>query len=320
MASHDKRKFGLKARELMGKGVVTKQGLPKTLQAWVAEKLLQATLETTSINATGLEVLVNLKKGAVSESFEEIMIFPADTAHELASMMDPRSLGVTEGLTKTIDALKKHLLANGELLHNVAKLTIKGVEAKNFSAKVWVRGAIKESALGDLTPVLAGALGDAWVLHHKKWAFRCDASEIPAIGMGTFVRCLSGCMLFMLWPMSAVARKGSHAKDVKSMLMNMTQEDAAAFMTTSGHHATMRQGATLWVPYGYQYFMISLEDDTSLLVLPWQSKLLVEQIDATDLDQMIAMHAEASSNENHLSILSKTSVAAAKFLSQFITL
>lgn len=49
--THDRRRFALKARDLLGKGVVCTQGLPKTLQSWVAGDLLGAQVDIPNMGS-----------------------------------------------------------------------------------------------------------------------------------------------------------------------------------------------------------------------------------------------------------------------------
>jgi len=312
VASQDKRRMALKSREILGRGIVVKQGMPKTLQLWLAEKVLQATVESKDIDGN-LEIRMRIEEDKFHEKFDMPMVWATSSDDEFPTSLALQGLGLEKGCKKTIQALKKHLADNEGVLHNLARLQAKGTDHDTFSGKGWLPESMAKGPCGNLTPGYLNSFGEPWLLHHKLWGFRHGPLDIPCAGMPAALRCIGGKLLVMVWSIADVITAGSVARDVAVMLEGMSSEDAVAFMSKSAMLFTMAPEEVAWLPAGSQSFMLALADNTSVLYWPWIARPLVDAMPSDVLKEVSMVHSACTGEENG-GIFQKNRTALLKFL------
>ena len=225
----DERKMALRAREWLGKGMLVGQGLPKSLQPWLAETVCRAKSSDKTINGD-LDVVINMRANDFDSKLDTPMLFQKTSEHEFRISLDLPSLGLQAAFERTSKAVSKHLQSNEGVPHNCARSTPKGVDADTFKSLKWMPKVLENNLLGPLTPCNLTSFGEPWVLHHRQWALRSGPGDLPLAGLGAVLSCSAGRFLVLTWPMQAVLDAGSDVRDVCTMLAGQTGQDAADFM------------------------------------------------------------------------------------------
>ena len=122
----------------------------------------------------------------------------------------------------------------------------------------WVPPQFLEDAgtMGMLT-----SLGFSWLYSSNRACIRCGPSVMPLVGMGTFYLHAHGHSSWLFaWPMSEQVKLGLDMEAICDYLAKFSLTDMLAFVR-KGFQVVLTARRVVWVPYGYNVAIVSLNTE-----------------------------------------------------------
>ena len=122
----------------------------------------------------------------------------------------------------------------------------------------WVPEAFMEEA-GSVD--MLTTLGYPWLYSSVRACMRCGTAVMPIVGVGTFYLAASGHSSWLFaWPIAEQVKLGVDMDDMTAYLQKFSLPDMVAFVK-KGFHTVIKAKRVVWVPYGYNTAIVSLNTE-----------------------------------------------------------
>jgi hypothetical protein len=261
-----RRKVALKCKQRLAG--IDKQGFPKTIITWLGEKVLGLTAESTEDNFQ--ESICNMD--AANFDWHAPAISRAGRPHLFSSALDCMMPHLSPRLAKVTRRLAVDLEKNESTI-NMLRVPPADPPDQYFEMK-WLPSQFAMRPRGEAWVVEDIVKhGTPWVLHHAPVGFRYGIECFPFANMACFLQCITGPMAIVTWPLIAVKDLGGQLDQTIASLESMASPEASSWMTANVNYAVLSVGDTVWIPYGFEVFLINVADGgSSMLHQPIFSK------------------------------------------------
>ena len=107
-------------------------------------------------------------------------------------------------------------------------------------------------------------LGMSWMYSSARACLRCGPHVMPLVGMGTFYLPHDGHSAWLLaWPIEEQVKFGVSMDNMVEFLAQLSLPDMLTFVS-KGFHVVLTARRVLWVPYGYNVALVSLNSELEL--------------------------------------------------------
>lgn len=246
-SSIDKRRLGTHIRQVLGKGALTIQGVPKAFVFWLGEVVLKVQVGSYSIDdrlkfSAGMNACMR-----PDTTLTELFLLPASDQSAVAKGLRSMRELMQKQVDKATRALRNHLDKNESVYFNIAKVGLKGDMASAFMNLSWLPAELGTKTSG-LRPTNLSTFGEPFVTMQRKWAFRSGIDYIPYLGLGGFAHGVSGHVTIVSWPMSALLAAGADPTETDTFFNGLTNADFHSFMGKNAMFFELGAGDVTFIP------------------------------------------------------------------------
>ena len=104
-------------------------------------------------------------------------------------------------------------------------------------------------------------LGMPWLYTSARACLRCGPHVMPLVGVGTFYLPQDGHSAWLFaWPLEEQVKLGVSMENISDFLAKLSPADMLAFVR-KGFHMVLMARRVVWVPYGYNVAIVSLNSE-----------------------------------------------------------
>ena len=124
---------------------------------------------------------------------------------------------------------------------------------------------VPEEFLSQSGPILMlTTLGMSWMYSSARACLRCGPHVMPLVGVGTFYLPHDGHSAWLLaWPIEEQVKLGVSMDKMVDFLAQLSLPDMLTFVS-KGFHVVLTARRVVWVPYGYNVALVSLNSELEL--------------------------------------------------------
>lgn len=278
MSTSDKRKLGTHIRQVVGKGALTVQGVPKGFAFWLGEVVLGIQVGKDSIGDRRKLSDGMASKTQANIGFKDVFLLKATDESELAKGFQAMRTSMQKQVAKVSKALRDHLGKNENVYFNIAKVGLKGEAAVAFIGLGWLPEALRSRGSG-VAPSHLNSFGEPLITLQRKCAFRWEADYTPYIGLGGFAHGLDGVAMIVVWPISALLSAGADPMETDTYFNGLTNSDCAALMAKHALFFELSAGSSAYIPLGWHAAWLCVSDWATIMYQPWPQYTLLAGLD-----------------------------------------
>lgn len=291
-ASGNRRRLALIVRRLLGEGILTALGYPKSCMIWLGETIFGITPETKVLDVSSVKVFK--PSGSFDLAAPNLCYAPHGSGHELCSvekLADCLRARINKGGNKLKVAIKppqpKDDPNDEEEDNPISCMRLCPKAGDGVEDCSWVPEAFKTHGG---KPLALTTFGAPLLFGARLFGFRHGPVYHPMPGIGHLLHVIEGSTLVVAWPMANTLAKKASIPECFAMLESFTSTSAAEFMGGAVFGA-MEVGSTLWVPYGHHVFTIGMRDENVMLFTPMCYDGLLQSMDPEVKKQVIDWNA-----------------------------
>ena len=182
----------------------------------------------------------------------------------------------------------------------MTRLGPRGADLDEYAKQQWVpvsmrnAGVVPECLLTFGCPVLIG---------HCPYGFRSTMCELPAYGMGKFILGLTGSFALFTWPMTIATGMAVQPRDAVAWMGTVPSKQFVEY-TRELLHMMVGPGSVVWIPPCWSELIVSLDQCSTALVIPFYSSVMVRALSAETseiVQRECTVHAESLKSDPNLS-------------------
>ena len=215
----ERRRTALSMRRILGDGLLTQQGLPKSLMPWLGLEVFGVDEKAKSISMIKCAKLSETLDSEWGTPFAATVASFGENGH-LQILMDMFMRRLTSAHTKAVATTPE----SGTRISFICLAVKKG---DPYIACDWVPGEFASCAKAPLAPT---EFGNAWLYYSMEFGLRWFPDVSPYPGIGSIVIGFKGQTCVLLWPMADTIEAKASLPEVFEMLNRFSSGKAKEYM------------------------------------------------------------------------------------------
>ena len=125
-----------------------------------------------------------------------------------------------------------------------------------WSGQQWVPDVLRHHSL---TPIDLSLKGSIQIVRQETYHMPFNNEDLSMVGVGKFIIGYECNCIVLQWPMASLSAIDIRAEDVMDFWQDSVKKQLASWSEGNMVHCQMCNGDVVWVPYGYQCAVLSLE-------------------------------------------------------------